>query len=316
MILNKLTKLVGTNIVRHRSYFAAILVALGCGVVPVGVAAVNAQALVPHAIKLNFGNLEEQGIALARDAAQLAQFEQYDLALPRARLAVQLAPQAYQTQAVLGSLYLRKEEYTKAIASLNTAHNLKKDNPAILFSLGSAHLRKGDYPKAIEKIKQGLVMAPKEPTAIFDLGNAYYMSKRYDEAVVEFTRVYEIEKKFWAATNNIGLVEYERGNPDKAVEKWEAAIKQAAEAEDKAAEPKLALAVAFYTKGDRDKGIKAAIEALKIDPRYGREAFLKENLWQDKLMTDTRTMFQNPALKDSLNQSELSTKRTPTRRSP
>jgi tetratricopeptide (TPR) repeat protein len=189
MILNKLTKLVGTDIVRHRSYFAAILVALGCGVAPVGVAAVNAQALVPHAIKLNFGNLEEQGIALARDAAQLAQFEQYDLALPRARLAVQLAPQAYQTQAVLGSLYLRKEDYAKAIASLNTAHNLKKDNPAILFSLGSAHLRKGDYNNAIQKIKQGLAIAPQEPTAIFDLGNAYYMSKRYDEAVVEFTRV-------------------------------------------------------------------------------------------------------------------------------
>jgi tetratricopeptide (TPR) repeat protein len=111
-------------------------------------------------------------------------------------------------------------------------------------------------------------------------------------------------------------VEYERGNVDKAVKQWETAVAQALAAEDKAAEPKLALAVAFYTKGDRDKGIKAAIEALKIDPRYGKEDFLKENLWQDKLMADTRAMFENPALKESLSQSELSTRRTPTRRSP
>lgn len=311
MTFDKLTSVFGINTVRHRSYLTAILIALGCGVMPV-----NAQALVPHAVKLNFGNLEEQGLALARDAAQLAQFEQYDLALPRARLAVQLAPQTYQTQAVLGSLYLRKEDYPKAIANLTTAHNLKKDNPAILFSLGSAYLRKGDYNSAIQKIKQGLAIAPKEPTAIFDLGNSLYLAKRYDEAIAEFTRVVAIEKKFWAATNNIGLVEYERGNVDKAIKLWETAITQAEAAEDKPAEAKLALAVAWYTKGDRTKGLKLSEEALKMDPRYGRVDFLKENLWGEKLMTDTRTVFQNPSLKELLEQGELSTRRTPKRRSP
>ena len=311
MILVKLIKVLGINPVRYRSYLTSIFIALGCGVMPV-----NAQALVPHTVKLNFSNLEQQGLALARDAAQLAQFEQYDLALPRARLAVQLAPQTYQTQAVLGSLYLRKEDYTKAIANLTTAHNLKKDNPAILFSLGSAYLRKGDYNSAIQKIKQGLAIAPKEPTAIFDLGNAYYLAKRYDEAIAEFTRVVEIEKKFWAATNNIGLVEYERGNVDKAIEFWETAITQAAAADDKAAEAKLALAVALYTKGDLTKGLKMSEDALKIDPRYGRVDFLKENLWGEKLITDARAVFQNPSLKELLQQSELSTKRTPQRRSP
>jgi tetratricopeptide (TPR) repeat protein len=311
MNFDKLTRVLGSNTVRHRSYLTAILIALGCGGMPV-----NAQALVPHTVKLNFSNLEQQGLALARDAAQLAQFEQYDLALPRARLAVQLAPQTYQTQAVLGSLYLRKEDYTKAIANLTTAHNLKKDNPAILFSLGSAYLRKGNYNSAIQNIKQGLTIAPKEPTAVFDLGNAYYLAKRYDEAIAEFTRVVEIEKKFWAATNNIGLVEYERGNSDKAIKFWETAITQAAATEDQAVEPKLALAVALYAKGDRDKGLKMSEDALKIDPRYGRVDFLKENLWGEKLLTDARTVFQNPSLKELLQQGELSTKRTPTRRSP
>lgn len=269
----------------------------------IGTESVQAQALLPHALQMNFGNLQEQGLSLARDAAQLAQFEQYDLALPRARLAVQLAPQAYQTQAVLGSLYLRKEDYTKAIASLSLAHNLKKDNPAVLFSLGAAYLRKGDYKSAIKNIKQGLVIDSDEPTALFDLGNAYFLSKRYDDAIVEFKQVIKLEKKFWAATNNIGLVEYERGNVDTAIKHWEEAVTIAASSEDQAAEPKLALAVALYKKGDRSRGIKMGEAALKIDPRYGKVEFLKENLWGDKLLADTRNVLKESSIKQLIDQS-------------
>lgn len=294
---------------RHSFYIAAMIVALNCGVIPA-----YAQALVPHSVKLNFGNLEEQGLSLARDAAQLAQFEQIDLALPRARLAVQIAPQAYQTQAVLGSLYLRKEEYAKAIAFLTAAHNLKKDNPAVLFSLGSAYLRNRNYPEAIQKIKQGLAISPQEPTAIFDLGNTYFLTKRYDEAIAEFNRVVSIQSKFWAATNNIGLVEYERGNTDRAIEHWKKAIDQASEAEDRAAEPKLALAVALYAKGDRTKGIELGEEALKIDPRYGKVDFLKENLWGDKLLADTMPVLASPTIKELVETSDLSTRKLPRQR--
>ncbi len=290
--------------VSYRLFLAAVLATLTCGiVVKSSTTPVNAQALIPHTVKLNFGNLEEQALSLAKDAAQLAQFEQYDMALARARLAVQLAPKSYQAQAILGTLYLRKEEYPKAIASLSTAANLKKDNSAILFSLGSAYVRNGDYQLAIQKIKQGLALTPKEPSALFDLGNAYFLTKRYEDAVAEYNNVIKIEPKFWAATNNIGLVEYERGNPDLAAKKWQEAIVQAELTEDKAAEAKLALAVATYTKGDRAQGIKLGESALKIDPRYGKLSFLKENLWGDKLLADTKVILEVPMLKELVDKS-------------
>ncbi len=281
-------------------FFIALITGFAVVSVPV-----NAQVLIPHTIKLNFSNVEEQALALARDAAQLAQFQQYELALSRARLAVQLSPQSYQAQAVLGSVYLRTEEYPKAIAALNNALNLKKDNAGIFFTLGAAYLRNTDYQQAITKLKQGLALDPKSATAVFDLGNAYFLTKRYDEAVAEFSNVLKLDEKFWAATNNIGLVEYERGNVDIAIKKWEETITLGETAEDKIAESRLALGTAFYARGDRAKGLKIAEEALKIDVRYGKAEFLKENLWGDKLLSDAKAVLESPNLKTLIDQSKI-----------
>lgn len=295
---------------RHRiwllSIFASILASVSIGASPL-----RAQALLPHTTRINFGNLEEQALNLAREAAQLAQFEQYDLALPRARLAAQLAPKAFQTQGILGSIYLRKEKYPEAIASLQLALNLKKDEPTILFSLGAAYLRNKNYPEAISSLKKGLTLAPKSPTAMFDLGNAYFLTKRYDDAVTVYNDVLTLDNKFWAATNNIGLVEYERGNVDQAIAKWQNSLKQAEKIEFLAAEPTLALATAFYRKGDREKGIQLAVQAMKIDPRYGKIPYLIENLWGDRLVADVQVLLTQPQVKQIIDESDLATRQVP-----
>lgn len=291
---------------RYRIWLLTILASVGVGVSPL-----RAQALLPHTTRINFGNLEEQALNLAREAAQLAQFEQYELALPRARLAAQIAPKAFQTQGILGSIYLRQEKYTEAIAALLTANKLKKNEPTILFSLGAAYLRNKNYPDAIASIKQGLAVEPKSSTAMFDLGNAYFLTKRYDEAINVYKDVLVLDNKFWAATNNIGLVEYERGNVAQAIDKWQSSLKQAEKIEFLAAEPTLALATAFYRQGDRDKAIQLAVEAMKIDPRYGKIPYLVENLWGDRLIDDVKVVLAQPQVKKILDESDLSTRQIP-----
>jgi tetratricopeptide (TPR) repeat protein len=296
-------------VVRFRYCLAAVVVATSwLSFRPI---AASAQTLIPHTLNLNFSNLEKQGLSLARDAAQLAQFQQYDLALTRARLAVELSPQAYQTQAVLGTIYLRKEKYKEAIAALKEANKLKADNPGVLFALGASYLREGDYQTAVKTLKQGLVLAPKENTAIFDLGNAYFQLRRYEEAIAEYQRILVADQTFWAATNNIGLIEYERGNIELSLQQWQKAINVANSLEDKgASEPKLALAVATFIKGDQTRGIQLGKEALNADPRYGKIEFLKENLWGDKLLKDARTVLTNPVLKEIVDASiQLDAKR-------
>ena len=304
--LNHLRVILVRHRMRHRIWLLAILASVSVGASPL-----YAQALLPHTLRINFGNLEEQALNLAREAAQLAQFEQYDLALPRARLAAQLAPKAYQTQGILGSIYLRKEKYAEAIASLIVANDLKKDQPTILFSLGAAYLRNKNYPEAVSILKKGLVLDPKSPTAMFDLGNAYFLTKRYDDAVTVYNDVLALDTKFWAATNNIGLVEYERGNLDQAIAKWQNSLKQAEKVEFLAAEPTLALATAFYRKGEIDKAVNLAVQAMKIDPRYGKIPYLVENLWGDRLIADVKIVLSQPQVKQILAESDLSTRQVP-----
>ncbi len=77
---------------------------------------------------------------------------------------------------------------------------------------------------------------------------------------------------------------------------WRAALA----IEQKAAEPLLATAVALYTQGNQEEGLAKAESALQLDDRYGDLAFLKENLWGEHLLKDTRTLLQTPRIQATL----------------
>ena len=147
------------------------------------------QALLPYVLPLDYESLEEQGLLLAQDAAQLAQLQQFDLALAQAQLASQLAPEDAAVWGLLGSLYLQVEEIDAAIAALNQAQQLEADNSAVLFALGTAHFRNGDYVKASDFLESGLKLEPENPGALFDLGNTYFKLNQFTKAIDSVSEV-------------------------------------------------------------------------------------------------------------------------------
>jgi tetratricopeptide (TPR) repeat protein len=273
--------------------FLSIFVLLGLLSVQVPV---SAQALVPHTIQLDSKELEQQGLNLAQEAVQLVRFQQYDLALPRATLATQLAPKTYQTWFILGSLYVQNKEFDKGIEALQRAKGLAPKEAGVFFTLGSARFQKGQYTAAITDLETGLKLKPNVPEALFDLGNAYYMLKQYPRAIAQYEKAVAQEKKFWPAMNNIGLVKYEQGDVAGAIKQWQAAIT----IDKEAAEPQLASAVAMYTRGEREKALSMGEAALGIDSRYGDLKFLKENLWGDRLLSDTKKFLAIPRIQASI----------------
>jgi hypothetical protein len=62
----------------------------------------------------------------------------------------------------------------------------------------------------------------------------------------------------------------------------------------------LALAVALYTKGDKEKGLSLGEAALKLDKRYATVTFLKDNLWGDRLIAATQNFLATPQIKAAL----------------
>jgi hypothetical protein len=60
------------------------------------------------------------------------------------------------------------------------------------------------------------------------------------------------------------------------------------------------MAVALYTRGDRARGLKLGEAALRIDIRYGDLEFLKQNLWGDRLLADTKKLLDNPQIQATI----------------
>lgn len=278
-----------------------ISLAACAGLWGISVPAVEAQALLPHTLEPNFENLEEQGLALAQDAAQLVRFQQYEAALARAKVATQLAPEAYQTWFIWGSLEARNENLEQALMALKKAHALAPEEPQVLFTLGSAYFQQGNYEQAIQALKAGLDLEPDSPEALFDMGNAYLKQGDYDSAIASYEKSIDLEEGFWPAINNIGLIEYEQGKLDAAVEKW----RVAAEIAENATEPQLAIAVALYHQGNRQEAIAMGKNALSSDSRYASLEFLEKNLWGEKLLADTEDFFTSPVMEATLSRLQI-----------
>jgi tetratricopeptide (TPR) repeat protein len=109
-----------------------------------------------------------------------------------------------------------------------------------------------------------------------------------------------LDKNFWPAINNIGLIKYETGDADAAIRHWRSAVSVDA----KAAEPLLATAVALYAKGDREQGIALGEAAIKLDSRYSDLKFLKENLWGERLLADTKKLLATPRIQATIAQAQ------------
>ena len=282
--------------VLNRNLLVCLLITLGLW--GTTVKPVEGQALVPHILQLDSDQLEQTGLRLAEEALQLARFQQFDLALSKAELATELAPNSQQTWTLLGSLYIQAEKLEEGIYALKQAQGLMPSDPDVSFVLGRAYFQTSDYKSAIEELRKGLKFEPENSGALFDLGNAYYKHGKLKKAIAQYEQAYELNKKLWPAINNIGLVEYEMGKVDNAIAKW----RQAVDIDSKAAEPLLAMAVALYAQGNGNKEESLAMgeKALQLDSRYADINYLDEHLWGKRLIGDAKRFIATPRIQDTL----------------
>ncbi len=268
----------------------------------------QAQALTPYVLPLDYDLMVEQGLFLANEAQQLAEFQQFGRALALAQLAAQLAPNDGQVLALLGGLYLQNSQVDQALPLLDRARTLLPDNARVLFALGSAYLQQDNLQRAASYLEQGLKLEPNNPNALFDLGNAYFKLERYGDAIASYEKSVAAEPEFWPAVNNIGLVLYEQGDIQKAVEYWRTSLEMAGNEP----EPKLAIAVALNAQENCavpvvraasaacQESLRLGIEALEQDSRYADLDFLQTNLWGSRLLASTSQFFEVPDIQSLL----------------
>lgn len=278
--------------------FGSLLLSVAIGLFPATPGL--AQVLIPRTPKLDATDMERDGLTVAQEALQLAQFQQFNEALVRAKLAAQLAPQAYEVWALLGGLYLTVSQPQEAITSLQRSLAINENNPGVYFSLGSAYFRTEDYQRSVQALERGLALRGDVAEEWFNLGNAYLRLNQNAKAISQYRQALKIDKKFWPAMNNIGLLQYEQGDIPQAIRSFQAAVN----IDSKAGEPKLALAVALFRQGRVEQAVNYALDALRLDSRYAAAEFQRENLWGARLMADTEALFAKPQVQELLNSIE------------
>jgi tetratricopeptide (TPR) repeat protein len=257
-----------------------------------------AQALVPYTYVPPRQELEGAGLGIAQAAARLLQLGQARDAARLASLTVQLLPADPRGWLLLAEAQLRSRQLQEAAVSLARAKELDPANAGIWFAEASLALRDNRANEAIELLEEGLKRDPRNASAFFDLGNAHILLNQPRQALASFERAVRLRRDFWEAINNQGLVLYEQGDVDRAIERWRRVL----EIQPDAAEPNLALAAALFQRGEagRQEALKLASKALDSEPDYVLDSYQKEQLWGPRLRQTTQLLLLQAELKPAV----------------
>jgi tetratricopeptide (TPR) repeat protein len=275
--------------------FSTLCLALPLSASPLVVYALPARALVPFVYLPQDKELEGAGLGIAQAAARLLRLGQAEDAARLAELTVRLLPDDPRGWVLLAEAELRSNQNEKAIEALSRAKELDPNNAGIWFAEGSLALRNGKPDQAIGLLRKGLELDSKNAGAYFDLGNAQILLGNNQAALGSFEKASGLRKDFWEAINNQGLVLFESGRTNEAIERWQRVLKIKSDI----AETSLAMAAALLERNpaDRKEILRLAESALAEEPNYVKESYQKEQLWGPRLRAATSRLLALPELK-------------------
>jgi len=163
--------------------------------------------------------------ALLLTGLAVAQIERGDL--DRARMALlealdgtsEAGPRS-QIQELLGIVYDRLAQHTKAQHHYELALEQRPSDPRLLNNLGVSYLLGRNYTEAASQFEEALAAGASDPATHNNLGLAYGFASRYSEAMRAFRRVGTPGD----ALNNMGYLLFLQGRHAKALDFYEKAI--------------------------------------------------------------------------------------------
>lgn len=237
-----------------------------------------------------------QAEALRMEAARLQRCNKIYGAIARLEQATELDPTSADLHKELANLHLQLKDYPAAIESLIAAHGQDPEDLNVLQSLGVAYMHTGEAEASAQVLAAVAEFQPADAAVRFYLGNAYLLMGEDEQAVQAFEAAIERFEHFWPAINNIGLIEYERGNVEQAKQLWW----QASAIAGSGAEPKLALATALYQQGRTGLAEALASEAIWMEAEYSQAEYQKYHLWGDQLIEDAKAVLQTDSVQSVL----------------
>jgi tetratricopeptide (TPR) repeat protein len=96
---------------------------------------------------------------------------------------VQLKPDSWQGNILLGDIFRQNKQWPEAIAHYNAAARLNPAGPAAYLGIATVHWQNGEFEQAETALKEVLRLDPENAQANFELGDIYVRRHRYEQAI-------------------------------------------------------------------------------------------------------------------------------------
>ena len=144
----------------------------------------------------------DPAIVAFKEGAHLANDGKIDEAIAKMEEAVKAKPELLAAHEALATLYLRKKDYPKAIASANKVLEYDTDNADMAAVLFDAYTATGDSAKASEYKKK----MPANPTILFNDAAKLINAQKDSEAEPLLKQAIAADEKFAPAYYELGMI--------------------------------------------------------------------------------------------------------------
>lgn len=140
--------------------------------------------------------------------------------------ALQLDPLAKFAHLTASDVYYFSGQYDRAIARLQEALDLTRDNPLALSRLGWSYVQKGMYEEAIRNMERAVSILPQMPELSWMLGHAYAVAGRPSEARKILEDLHRVAETRYVLPYGFALIHVGLGEHDEALEWLEKAYEE------------------------------------------------------------------------------------------
>jgi len=190
-----------------------------------------------------------------------------DLALHFVERALAVDPNSTGALAQLAEIRRDQGQLDEALRLFGEALDIDDSQPSLWMGTGDVLQRAGHFDQAVQAFQRVLELEPDSFKARYNLGVTYSNMGRVDEAVAIYEKALELAPKDFeapAARNNLGALLLAKGDTERALEHFEAALKAA----PYNVEARYNAALIYLDKGRTEEAIKLLEEAAKLEPNH------------------------------------------------
>lgn len=136
----------------------------------------------------------------------------------------------------LAKLYVKQQDYAKAIDLLRTMAELDPNNLEVFYELSLCLAKVGEWEETIRFCKRVIEIDPAYTKGYNQLGLAMYCTNRLEEAVENYNKALQIDPDYATAINNLAYTYEKMQQYDKAIKQFESYLRFTEERPDEKAE--------------------------------------------------------------------------------